>query len=169
MSLPEKEASPNSSGSVMRHLFDTPNIISGVKWGALVGVAYYAIGLVISLLSVAAASNGGNDATKNPLLILPACLALFTVVFALYVAGYLPAMERGQIAPGLWGALAMIIVANLLQRIFTVGAIAASTGQAGIQIVSLLIDVVLVLLIGWLGAFYGVKRNARTAATRQEQ
>ncbi len=147
--------------------FESASVVSALKWGAIVGVAYFVLAYLVALLSNVIVGFGNNP-TQNPSLVIPACLGLFVIVFALYVAGYLPAMERGQIGPGLLSTLVMLAISNILGKLINPAgkAIAGGAGSLTVQIVSFIVSVALAVGIGYLGAFYGVKRNARTTNTK---
>ncbi len=168
MALPdETPVSPMSTW--LARLSEPASIRSALTWGAIVAVVFYFVGTGISLLSIAA-SSGGLDATKNPLLILPACLGLFTFVCALYVAGYMPSAERGHVAPGMLGAVVMLVLSRILAAIYTPqGSVKTPPTSFGVQIVSAVLGISVALALGWLGAFYGVKRNVRQAAQMQQK
>ncbi len=147
-----------------------PSVTSALKWGAAVGAGYYILALLFTLLLNLIESAGGNSATANPLLLVPICLSYFALGFTLFAAGYLAAFEREHIAPGLASVVVMLVVTYVLSLIIALvthsGGPAQATGTSlGAQIVALLFDVAAAGLIGWTGAFYGVKnklkRNAR--------
>jgi hypothetical protein len=165
-STPESSSSPPSH--VQRNN-TVANAISAVKWGLIVSVAYYLIELGITAL-VNLILNVNNDPTKNPLVLLPLCSGIFVYIFALYVAGYMPAAERGNVSAGIFGAALMYIISTILQKIYIPAAntpaksAPTSTLISPIfaQLLGLLFALAIALGIGYLGAFYGVKRNSRT-------
>jgi cellobiose-specific phosphotransferase system component IIC len=167
--LPRQPIAPLSARRPwMAALAESSSLVSSVKWGAIVGVVYYLISVLVVYLTNLALQPQ-SDVSKNPLPLLPLCLGIFSLVFALYVAGYLPAMERNHVAPGLVGAAVMLIVSRLLSQFFdprvTTGA-ANNGGSLVVQILSLIITIAIYLLIGYLGAFYGVKRNTNAAKAK---
>jgi len=141
------------------------NIISAAKWGVIIGVAYYAVAVGTSALVNVLAGSGSIDVSKNPLPLLPTCIGLFAYVFALYVAGYMPATETSHIAPGMLGAVVMLVVARVLQSIYSPAPSSSGVGSAATQIISYLIFLAIALSLGYLGAFYGLKRNKRATPT----
>lgn len=166
MASPEEGSAPlEERPNFLQQLTEANNLISAFKWGIIAAAAYYVLGILLNLLTNAIL-NVGADPTKNPLVLVPLCLSLFALVFAIYVAGYLPGMERGQVAPGVMSAGIMVLASNLLSRLFNPAPQSTTaSGSLVTQIVALLFFIIVALGIGWLGAFYGVKRNARKATT----
>lgn len=165
---PDPLATPPAP-SIFAALTAPANLLSALKWGAIVGVAYYAVGLGLSLLSNALAANG-SDFTKNPVIVLPACLGVALPAVAIYVAGYMPGLERGRISPGILGAAITIIVARVLQAIYYPNSGGPTPASSlGVQIVALVLVLAIGLGLGYLGAFYGVKTSARQLALRLDR
>lgn len=158
MSSPESSP-PKSWQEVM-----TPAAwISAGKWGMIIGVVYYLIGIGINILGGLALSSG-PDATKNPVVLLPICGGLFVLFLCIYGAGFMPAAEQQHIAPGIIGTLVMLLILRGLQFLYTPvlpGTANQTATSLPIQIVSALLALAAYLGIGWLGAFYGVKRSIR--------
>ena len=159
--LPPTSSPPSPTWTT--HLSEPANIMSALKWGVIVAAAYIIVGTILTLLTNAIGNVGGNDVTKDPLLLIPSCLTIFAVTFGVYVAGYLPANERGNIATGVAGAIVMIVL--ITGENLIVGAIQGTqhtgVGALPTQIIGALLDLAIALAIGWVGAFYGVKRRAK--------
>lgn len=164
-STPPELATPPTAAPLAQ-LTNPANLTSAAKWGAIVGVGYFIVAFGLDRLGNALAGLGPSSAT-NPSLLVPACLAIALPVFAIYIAGYMPGLECGQVVPGVLSAAIMIAVADLLQAIFRVGSQSATPAPSlGLRVVSLIFVLALALGLGCLGAFYGVKRGARNVAKR---
>jgi hypothetical protein len=155
--------------SWLANLRDPANLTSALKWGVLVAVAYIIVGYLLNLLANAMLA-GAPDLTKDPLPLLPLCLLVFASAIAIYIAGYMPAQERGNIATGLLGAVIMIVIAEITSLIIAPPVKSGGTGTTGLieQIVAILFLVAIGLSVGWIGAIQGVKRGAKTRAKATE-
>lgn len=151
-------------------LAEPASLISALKWGAGIGVAYYVLSLLLNLATNAIVGVNPN-LSQNLLAAVPSCLGIFALVFALYSAGNRAAVERMHIAPGLLGAVVMYLVSFALSKLYSpaVQAVTSKTTTPAsnliLQIVSFLLFVgVVVVGIGYVGAFYGLKNKLKAMA-----
>lgn len=142
-------------------------LISSLKWGALVGLVYYLIGVGLKLI-LNGATNVDTSTTLDAPLVLGACSSVFVAVFALYVAGFLPSAETRTVAPGVVGAFIMLVVSKALSYL-PIGR-SSTTGASGtiiVQLVSFALFLGVAFGIAYLGAFYGVKRTVKAEAKKR--
>lgn len=149
-------------------LADPANLLSALKWGAIVGVAYYLVSLLVIVIENALAQGSANPAA-NLAFAVPLCVGVFAIIFGLYSAGYLAGRERLHVAPGVVSALVMVIVASILAKIYTPGVAQASTvkqpaSALGAQIAGFIVYLAIVIGMGYLGGFYGVKNKLKAQA-----
>jgi hypothetical protein len=166
MSSPQlPPTSSPSTPSWTTQLSDSANLLSALKWGVIVAAGYIVLGILLNLLANVIAV-GSADITKDPAYLIPSCLSIFVAAFSFYVAGYLPANERGNIATGIVGVVIMLILITLEGIIFgsIQGTSHAGTGPVVVQIIGVIFDLAIGLGIGWVGAFYGVKRRFKVEA-----
>lgn len=166
MSVPEVSQLPSPRRPWAAALAEPASVFTALKWGALIGAAYFLVTLLINVLF-----NLVLDTGNLILVAIPGCIDIFALVFGLYSAGFRVAALRNHVTPGIVSAAIMLIVAKLLSLIYipslATGATKATTTPTGdtvIQIVSLVLYIVVCLAIGWMGAFYGVKNNAKRLA-----
>ncbi len=143
-------------------------IKSSVKWGVIIGLSSYVLSIMINMTEKFILQSGGTNAQTNPGLLIPICLGLFILVFATYIAGYLPAMETGTYAPGIASALLSYILSALLEKLYLPNlpgspTVVQTNTNAIVAFITNVVGLILVLLIitgvGWLGAFYGCKHR----------
>jgi hypothetical protein len=149
-------------------LIEPASLLSALKWGALIGVAYYIVSLIVIVIENALLQGNANPAA-NLAFAVPLCVGVFAIIFALYSAGYLAGGERLHVAPGVLSALVMIIVASLLGKIYTPGVAQTSTvkqpaSSPVAQIAGFIVYLAIVIGIGYLGGFYGVKNKLKARA-----
>ncbi len=162
---------PNPSRRSWRAaLTESPSLVSALKWGVITGVAYYLVAIAMTGIEVAIV-RGNPAAVGSPALAIFAFVALFAMFFALYSAGSIVGRERLHVAPGVLSAVIMIALSKALSWVYSPVLPGSSTTPAsplGVQIVSLIFALAVVVLIGYMGAFYGVKNKlkllAKTAA-----
>jgi len=153
---------PTSSWT--EQLSQPANLLSAAKWGVITAAGYIVIAYLALLLVVAITPAVGSNSV---VLVAPLCLAVFAEAFGVYVAGYLPAAERGNIPTGVAGAIIMIALLAIENAIVThIQNAHTNSGSVASQIVSLVLLAAIGVGIGWTGAFYGVKRNIKTEASK---
>jgi hypothetical protein len=136
--------------------------ISIAKWGAITGVGFFLFANLMNVL-VKALTGGSSDTSGSLAFALPYCGSIFAFFFGLYTAGYKAAQERTHIAPGMLSTIFLLVLAQILQAIFT-HKITTPSGPLLVSFVSFLLYLGLVLGIGYMGAFYGVKNKLKAAA-----
>lgn len=146
-------------------------MLAGLKWGAIVGVAVYVVGLVLDLFYNSLVAGGGTlDITQRPVLLVPTCLGLFALLFAFSAAGFYTGRETGRAGLGAIAGVVTLIVQYILGLIYTPtapGVAPTSTSGAGVSglglvladIVSLLLAVGIAACMGWLGGRPGARRS----------
>jgi hypothetical protein len=153
-------------------LSEPTNLLAALKWGAIVGVAYYVVNLL--MLTVLNAILRVNDNVgSNPLIALPLCIGIFALAFGLYTAGYQAGIARMHVAPGVLSALIMLGLSNLLSRLYSpttqqiVTKTSSSSSAVGVVgVVSLLFAVGIAAGLGYAGAFYGIKGKLKAQAQK---
>jgi hypothetical protein len=154
------------ASSWTEQLSQPANLLSAAKWGVITAAAYIVIGfLVIALYAVLRPVVGNNPTV----LAIPVCIGIFAQAFGIYVAGYLPSAERGNIPTGVVGAvimIALIEIYNLISSHVQNANAQANSGSIIVQIISVVLLLGIAIGIGWTGAFYGVKRNIKTEASK---
>lgn len=160
-------------------MLEPASLLSAVKWGAIIGVGYYIVSLLVVFVELAL-TRGGADPSQNLAFAVPLCVGIFAIVFALYAAGYQAGTERMHAVPGAMAAVVMVIISEILGRIYTPGVTAAPTHSSGhvpaaatsplaAQIVAFVIYLAAVIGLGYLGGFYGVKNKLKGQAKAQQQ
>ncbi len=152
-------------------LTEPASLLSALKWGAITGVGYYIVSLLVIFVELALLQGSGNPAT-NLAFAVPECVGIFALGFALYGAGYQAGSERVHVAPGVLAALIMALISALLSRLYTPGLGGPAPKQApvsiGVMIVSLVLDLAFVIGFGYMGGFYGVKNKLKATAAKGE-
>jgi heme A synthase len=147
-------------------LTESASLTSALKWGAVTGVAYYLVAIAMTGIEVAIV-RANPAAAQSPALAIPAFIALFALFFALYSAGYVAGRDRLHVAPGFVSAIIMITLSKLLSLLYTPTLPSTTNPPAsplGIQIFSFVSALAIFLLIGYMGAFYGVKNKLKQLA-----
>ena len=155
-------------------LTEPASLLSALKWGAITGVAYYIVGLLMN-----AATNailGVNDnLSQNLLAAVPLCIGIFALIFGLYTAGNRAGIERMQIAPGVLSAIFFSIISTVLSKIYstpvqsittTKSSTAISASNFVEQIIVFVLVVGIAIGIGYMGAFYGIKNKLKANAKK---
>ncbi len=147
-------------------LISTQEIKSAMKWGGILGLSSYVFSIIINIIEGLIFKSGGTNVQTNPGLLIPICMGLFILVFATYIAGYLPASETGKYRPGVAGALISYILSFVLAKIYLPNlpgspTVTQTNSNGAATVITGVVGFILVLLIitgvGWLGAFYGCK------------
>jgi len=136
--------------------------ISIAKWGAITGVGFFLFASLMNVL-VKALTGGSSDTSGSLAFALPYCGSIFAFFFGLYTAGYKAAQDRLHVAPGVLSTVFLLVLAQVLQALFT-RKIMTPSGPPLVAVISLLLYLGLVLGIGYMGAFYGVKNKLKAAA-----
>lgn len=161
MSVPEITQRPSARRPWLAAITEPASVMEALKWGALIGAAYFLVSLLINVLFNLVVNTGNLT-----IIAIPACIDIFALVFALYGAGFRAGAERNHIAPGVVSAAIMLIVFQALNSIY--GAIVriqpTTQKTSASNIVYLFVVIMVCLVIGYMGAFYGVKNNAKRLA-----
>ena len=152
---------PTATHTWIDQIKNKDNLTSAAKWGVMVAGAYLLVTLGLTVLSNLLYN--GQNVTQNPIEIVPLCLGFFALAFAIYGAAFLSSSERGNITTGLLGSIIMLVLISIINQIFGHTTASANNGGVGSALLGIVLDLALALLIGWTGAFYGVK--GRTKAT----
>ena len=172
MSAPDPLSGTPTKHQWLTVIAEPTNVLSALKWGAITGVAYYAIGLLMN-----AATNailGVNDnLSQNLLAAVPSCIGIFALIFGLYTAGNRAGIERMHVAPGVLSAVLMYIISAILGKVYstpvqsvTTKASAAPASTFATQIVGFVLVVGIAIGIGYMGAFYGIKNKLKANAKK---
>lgn len=159
-------------------LLEPASLLSAVKWGAIMAVAYYIVSLLVLFVELAL-TRGGADPSQNLAFAVPLCVGIFAIVFAVYAAGYQAGSERMHAVPGAAAAVVMYIIADILGSIYTPGVTAISAHTSGhvpatatsslaTQVVAFILYLAAVIGLGYLGGFYGVKNKLKAHANANQ-
>jgi len=154
------------ASSWLEHLSQPANLLSAAKWGVITAAGFIVVGSLADALFAVLSPIVGNNPT---VLAIPICISYFAGAFAIYIAGYLPSSDRGNVPTGVAGAVIMIIlliIFNIVSSLVEKTSSPAGAGPIIVQIISALILLAIGVGIGWTGAFYGVKRNLKTEASK---
>ena len=155
-------------------------MLVALKWGAIVGVLLYAAGFVVNLVTnTLVASSGSTSVTEHPVLLLPICLGLFVLLFALSAAGFYTGRETGRAPLGALAGVVTFVVQyalGLVADLFTGVKPQIAGSQPGLslgaQILAALVAPLLFLglaaSMGWLGGRPGAQQYARRMQAAQE-
>lgn len=140
-------------------------MLAALKWGAIVGVAAYVVGIALVFFNQALTATGSTSITENPILLVPVCLGIFVLLFAASAAGFYAGRETGIAGLGAVAGIIFFVVSDLLGLIYTPG------GHAGVsaspfwsQFVAIAFDLGIVACMGWLGGRPGAQRSPLRAA-----
>ncbi len=166
MSSPSSLSPMPPTSSWLEHLSQPANLLSAAKWGVIAAAGYIIIAFLVTALYTVLSTIVGNNPT---VLAIPICISYFAGAFAIYIAGYLPSSDRGNIPTGVAGAVTMIIlliIFNIVSSLVEKTSSPAGAGPIIVQIISAVILLAIGIGIGWTGAFYGVKRNLKTETSK---
>jgi hypothetical protein len=155
----------------MEALTEPASLISALKWGAITGVAYYIVSLLVVFVELALLQGTGNPAA-NLVFALPQCVGIFALGFGLYAAGYQAGSERMHVAPGVLASVIMALLSSVLSRIYTPGLSGTAPKQPasniGVMIVAFALDLAFVIGFGYMGGFYGIKNKLKAKTVKGE-
>ena len=135
-------------------------MIVAVKWGAIIGVATYLVGLALGFFSQTLNTTGSASITDRPVLLIPICLGIFVLLFAASAAGFYTGRETGIAGMGAIAGIVLFVVTNLLGLIYTPGGhVSASSSPLWTQVLGLALDLGIAACMGWLGGRPGAMRS----------
>jgi hypothetical protein len=159
----------------VKSLSEPTNLLSALKWGVIVGCSLALINQGLGWLTdlIQFAQSGNNNDSLGSILqySVPACMSIFVACFSLYVAGYMTSSECRQIPPGVLSTFIAYLISYTLKVVFDLIAHRPFTliqqPAPGTSILFTIIAALIALTIilgavgglGYLGAFYGIKRN----------
>jgi hypothetical protein len=147
-------------------------MVTGLKWGALVGVAVYLVEVALALVENALSGRAPLDLTNHPVEVIPICLLYFVLLFSFSASGFYTGRETGKARLGAVAAVVTLVVQYLLGLLYTPastsGRTTTTTQTAAnpisaflYEIVALLLFVGIAALLGWLGGRPGAQRFAQ--------
>lgn len=150
-------------------------MLAGLKWGAIVGVAVYIVGVALDFFNNSLVRGAGSiDVTQHPQLLIPTCLIIFALLFACSAAGFYTGRETGVAGLGAVAGIVVLVVQYVLGLIYNPansGARATVTTNPGANtavlvlanLTSLLLVIGIAACMGWLGGRPGARRSPLNA------
>lgn len=154
-------------------------MLAALKWGAIVGVAIYIIGVALGFIENALTAHTSADVTTHPVQLIPICLLYFGLLFSFSAAGFYTGRETGRAALGAVAGPVTLIVQYILALVYSpapstsANTTTAAAPQAGVSpVLTLLARLVAPLLfigiaasLGWLGGRPGAQRHTQRHAS----